>query len=81
LTVQHVRIAVDPTRVRQLKCASAQQLEIATDGVHANDKQVRIKNTKEYLSVRKILFKEKTLLIGYTGTRESLESQAVGGSD
>ncbi len=50
LTVQHVRVAVDPLKVPKFK-SSAAQLEIATDGVHANDKQARVKNTRENLSV------------------------------
>ena len=62
-TVQHAQIVIDPNdeeTVKQFKWSP--NFDIQTDGVHSQDKQAKIKNTKEWKSEQVKLLKAKYLL-------------------
>ncbi len=60
LTVQHVRVVVDPTATPALRFAPP--FDIATDGVHAGDAQARVKNSREHQSEQVKLLKARYLV-------------------
>jgi ATP-dependent RNA helicase DDX1 len=60
LTVQHVRVVIDPQATTQLRFAPP--FDVATDGVHAGDAQARVKNSREQQSEQVKLLKARYLV-------------------